>query len=423
VPENLLQLLGDRAVGRLRWASALLSELLYRSAGPSPAPPSRFEPRRILLMASYLATNETGPHMRLLNGVAGSLAMSPQVDELLLLLTEETGPEGPRRRDIPIGREWLAYWRDDMAMLAGPAAAKIDIAFVPSDGPVHPQDHAIRLAADFGPDAMVALQGVYGSPVVERVIARTVPTVALQASIGNPEPPHADLVLGHGAREDFHDVPRPEIWRSYRIPLVVFPVRLPAERSALGLTTPLVVASAVGGGRLQQALEAEDAAWARRIAGAVRPDEVGWALIGFTEVEPAQALFAGLLPPGGEEAVSLLSYVEDLRAVLSHCDMFFHPAGLNGGAMGVAMAMEEGKPVIAPRACDAANFLDPSWLYDGLDAGFALLDRCLADHELRRKMATDQLAWFRSRHSLEAVSPDLARFLGEAASNRARRER
>lgn len=390
----------------LRIGTSLLGNVL---AGSATAPPlvgaGGGKGRRVLVVASYLPASAPGPHMRFVNSYAAAFAMLPEVAAVAVLITEELGPEGPNFSDGPVDDNRRQDWERDLTTVTGAPPANVTLLTVEREGPVHPQSAALEVAAGFQPDLLVTVEGIYSSPVVAPVLARLLPTIAAQTSGRLPEPAHADLVLAHGNAVDFSDRPTPAKWRRQPIPVLGLARTSGQPAPVLSGAVEVGVVTALSAGRLEKCLREDGGAFARRIVEALtaRP-ALGWSLFGFTGPDESTLAFERFATAAVGDRLALHGFVDDLRAHLARHHVVFAPEGVSGGAMGIAMAVEEGLAVVAPRNCDAANFLPAEWLYETTEQSLSLLAALVDNARLRAHVASSQLRHLRRHHSIEAVS-------------------
>lgn len=427
-PPDVRELIALAPQGRapfvLKACVAPIERALVRHLGalrPQLQPIDR-EARRCLFVASYMPRHALGPHKRFYCSYAAALAMRPETEAVLVLITQEFGPEGPVRQDGELDAERIEEWRAEARLLAPDHAHKIAFWTPEREGPVHPYEASLSQALAFRPSLVLAVLGIYGSTVLPQSLQGLAPIVAAQVSLRNPEPPHADLVLSHGHRASFEDLPTPDKWRNGAIPMQAFAAFSEIDPATLGPPAALRVASAVSGGRLELGLLANGGALLDNVLAFLREQpDAAWLMLGVRHIERLREAIDARAEDGLRERIHIIPWADDLGAVLRQCTIYFHPPGISGGAMASIMAPEAGRPTIAPRDNDAANYLPVETLYEDDREAFALLARLAADPSLRDALAARQRAHLRSNNSIEAASAGLDRNLRAAIERFERR--
>lgn len=379
-------------------------------------------PKRILIVLDYLPGNDwMGAHARQMCSYAAALAGLDSVEAVRVLVTQETAPENPFMSNGEVGETQAIGWRSTLNDMAGPAAEKVEFITPPRDGLIRSHQTALQLAQEFAPDAMLAFQGMYRSRLVAPVLGEYLPCVAIQFNQYNPEPPFADLILAHSFRPEFIDKPRPERWRNHPIPLVPFPKHSEISTDTLYPDADLRIITALSQGRLEKGLLANDAADLKRVVRFLKTyPNVAWILAGMMDVDGliTQALEACPEMRDVMDRMICLPAVSDLRAIYSHCAIYAHLPILHGGAMGVAMAIDEGLPALVRGGTDSANFIDQDLIYHDGDTAFFRLGLMIEDPIFRSRVHRRQQERLKAKHAIPATGQVLRTFLNDAASLR-----
>lgn len=387
-----------------------------------PIDPDAF-PKRPIIICAYMTEATPSPHMRFINGFAAALATFDAVEAVTILVTQELEPEYRRASTVdagPFDKERYAGWRNDIEFIAGSYAAKVKIIAIEQDGPIFPQQQALAQAEQECPDMLFTILGILESPVVARVLAKKLPTIAIQSSMSNDIPDFADIVMAHGAREDL-SAPGMERCRCYRIPVFPFERREDMDAAELGPPVDIRIVSALSGGRLNAVVRHGLPDRLFMTDFLQKNPHVGWTLIGSADVDHSRALLAEGPGDGLAGRLSVCGFVSDIRAAFAHCAVYVQPSSNPGGAMGIAMALAEGVPIIAPHSCDAAIFLPKDQLVDDPQSVFDRLQELVGNPTARRELAETQMTYMQNNHTIHACAQDMSAFMRDAqASFRAR---
>ncbi len=243
----------------------------------------------------------------------------------------------------------------------------------------------LRAIDDFAPDLVMFVGFV--SPLVYRLHAHY-PVLGLSLHAMPPLVP-VDVWLSadaQGPAEVWPDLPAPEVAH--------FPYRFwpkgqmnPANLDALHIPHSAVVLVTTGH-RLDTEMPAP---WCDQVLAfmAAHP-EVHWLLIGPVPAELA-----------AQPRVHAMAPTQGLAAWLAACDVYVNPPRVGGGAS-VAMAMEQGLPVLTLGDCDAADKVG-SWALDTQDAYFEQLTTWVGDATARQQAGLAQQALFHSRLDVSSV--------------------
>ena len=223
--------------------------------------------------------------------------------------------------------------------------------------------------------------------------------IALQFNARNAIDAYAHICLSQGdkpivATED----PR---WRPHAIPLEVIERRDSLSRDAVrNGHDGLLTVTALAGGRLESAIEAYDDGRIARIGDLFRRwPTLRWDFIAVVDSAKITARHRILHDLVMADRIRLLGSQPDLRAYYQHADVYAHPPGMSGGAMGVAMAIAEGLPVIAHSGSDPCNFLPPDLVSHDFLEFMDLLDRLLRQPDLRDHWANVQAQHLRENNA------------------------
>lgn len=375
-------------------------------------------PRRILIVLDYLPGNDwMGAHARQICSYAAALAGRADVTAVRVLITQETAPENPHLSNGEVGTEQEKGWRATLNDMAGAAAAKVEFQTPHRSGPVRPHNEAMRLAMEFAPDAVLAFQGMYRSRLVAEAVARFVRRcIAIQFNQYNPEPPFADIVLAHSFQPDFNDKPTPEKWRNHPIPLVPFSRHTEVDTEDLCPDAETRIVTALSQGRLEKGLLADDATDLKRLVLFLQNHpKLAWIGIGMLDPDDLRSRAEAICPEMRDlgNRIICMSAVSDLRAIYRHCAAYVHLPGLHGGAMGVAMAIEEGIPALVRAGTDSANFIDRDLTYHDADTAFRRMEVLVTDPSFRRHLQRRQKDRLRKQHAIPATGRILRGFLDE----------
>jgi hypothetical protein len=409
---------------RMRWAigelvDRLESDLLGLFERPDPVEPGGGDKRRVLLLVDHLpARDRMFSHTRQICTYAAALALDPDVEAILVLVTQETAPENPFHAVCELGPEHEAGWRAEVEAVAGGPAPKIRFETVGRVGPVRPYRASVARALAFDPDVVFAFQGLFRSRLLPVIMQPRAAVVAVQMTEFNPEPPFADLVLAHGHSVDFSDRPTPSKWRNHAVPIIPFPKERSIDAGELGPASPLRVVTVLTLGRLEKGLMQDDAQSLKFVVSFLedRPQAV-WLMVAIEDPGAFAQVIAPYLTPGLAERLRLLPVAPDLRAIYEHCHIYMHLPPLEGGNMGIAMAVAEGLPVLARENTDGANTLLPDQVYSSPDQAARMLRRLADEPELRAQRASRQKLKIERRHSLKAAGVAMRAFLAEALVN------
>lgn len=377
---------------------------------------ARLEPeptaRRCLLVIAEVTRNSTGPHMRQVCAYATVLAMRPTIEAVRVLITQELGPEGPRVTDGAVDAGRIAELDAEARFLGtSETAAKIEFVVVARNELVWPCMAAFDAALAFRPDVLLAFQGIFQSRALPPVLARYVPTIAVQSNANNPEPDYCDLVLAQGHHTDFSDKPHPDKWRDHPIPVLPLPKTSLMDVAELGPPNRVRIATALGNGRLDRLLMADDGILLDRIIAFLQLHrEAVWLLIGLADPSRLASEIAAR-SPDLTDRLRPLPRMPDLRAIYEHCRIYMHLPGEAGGGMAAAMAVAEGLAVVVPNYADAANFIPTDTLYKSEVQGFQRLVVLLKNERFCADIAARQRDYMEHHNSYKHASETLAELL------------
>ncbi len=372
--------------------------------------------RRPMIVCAYMTEATPGPHMRFINGFAGALATLDEVEKVTILVTQECEPECVRAPVVDAG-PWDAQreedWHRDLAHVAGDYVHKINIVVVGKHGAVFPQEAALDLARTHDPDILFPIIGILESPVVAQILARNIPTIAIQSSMTNDVPKFADIVMAHGGGYNL-DEPEFERCRSYRIPVYPFPRTGEKNPTIPQSSARLRIVTAMSGSRLNKLIR-PNSPHRKEMAAFLRNNpDIDWLLLGAKDPEQCRAILGENEEDGLKTRVTIGGFVPDLRAAFETCDIYLQPSTNAGGAMGVAMALEEGLPIVAMRDCDAGNFLPLDSLIESDKDVVDKLQELVSDPEARTKLANIQRTHMHDHHSIKTCGQDMAALMKEA---------
>ncbi|MBA3810178.1 MAG: hypothetical protein H0X27_00735 [Caulobacteraceae bacterium] len=393
--------------------------LLRRFEPPDPPPPrSPADDRgaRILLLLDHLpARNRIFSHTRQVCTYAAALALDPGVEAVQVLVTQETAPENPFHAITEVGPEHERGWRAELEEVASGPAPKVQFQTIGRVGPVRPYRDSIARSLAFEPDVVFAFQGIFRSRMIPLLLRPRAAMIAVQMNQINPEPAFADLVLAHGHSGDFSQKRTPAKWRNHAVPLIPFPKESSVDPGELGPASALRIVTVLTLGRLEKGLMRDDAAGLKFVISFLedRPEAV-WLLVAIEDPEAFAKVIAPRVPAGVAERIRLLPVVPDLRAIYEHCHIYVHLPPLEGGNMGIAMAVAEGVPVLARQGTDGANTLLPSQAYADAPQAAKSLRRLAASPELRSRRLSRQREKIERDHSMAAASTALHGFLKDA---------
>ncbi|MEP6966601.1 MAG: hypothetical protein ABI906_00840 [Pseudomonadota bacterium] len=401
-----------------RLENALLRH--FEPAGP-PAPRSFGHDRaaRILLVLDHLpARNRIFSHTRQVCTYAGALALDDGVEAVRVLVTQETAPENPYHAIRELGPEDEAGWRGELEEVAGAPAPKVQFQTVGRVGPVRPYRDSIASALAFEPDLVFAFQGIFRSRMIPLLLHPRAAIIAVQMNQINPEPAFADLVLAHGHSGDFSEKRTPSKWRNHAVPLIPFPKEIAVDPADLGPASPFRIVTVLTLGRLEKGLMRDDAAGLKFVVTFLERHPLAvWLLVAIEDPEAFAHVIAPHVPATVAERIRLLPIVPDLRAIYEHCHVYVHLPPLEGGNMGIAMAVAEGIPVLARKGTDGANTLLPSQAYADAAQAAKSLRRLAASPELRSRRLAKQREKIERDHSLPAATAAFHTFLKDALAN------
>jgi hypothetical protein len=381
------------------------------------------ERRRVLLLLDHLPpAGREWSQTRWICTYAAALARNPDVEAVRLLATQETAPEGPVGVSTELTWDHVMGWRDELEQIAGGPAPNVDLVTTDRLGPVRPYEDALRLATDFRPDIVLAYLGMFQSRLLPALLRPHAAICAVQLNRNHREPPYADLVLAHSLVTDFSDKPTPDKWRAHAIPLAPFPKQQTLDPLRLGPVSPMRVVTVLSRGRLEKSLMADDAAGLTLVVTFLEEflDAV-WLLVAIEDPAAFGARIAPLVPAAVAGRLRLLPVMPDLRAVYEHCHLYMHLPGMEGGGMGMAMAVAEGLPVIAAKGTDAANFLPPDHAYPQALSAAKMLRRWASSSEVRRRKARKQKMVLDNVHSLDAAGAAFSPLLAQVVDRCGRR--
>ena len=195
---------------------------------------------------------------------------------------------------------------------------------------------------------------------------------------------------------------------------------MPVE--ALGPAAALRVVTVLTQGRLERGLMKDGGADLEFVVGFLRQHpRAAWVMVGLGDPNAFAAEIAARIPDGVNGRLRLLGVVPDPAAVFAHCQIYMHPPALGGGAMGAAMAIAAGAPVLARAGGDISNLLPAGHAYvDAAQAGVRLR-RLATDDDLRQRWLIAQQRTLARDHSIAAAARALHPVIAEArALSRAR---
>lgn len=370
----------------------------------------------ILFIVDYLYPRDRlFAHTRQVCTYAAAARQVGGVGSVLVMSTQETGPEHPFHAPREVGDGDIAGWRVELEEI-GSAHAR-DIGFWTPDriGPVRPYRSTIEKILAYRPEITLTNLCIFRSRVTPFIVSGLAPIISIQMNEENPEPRYTDLVLAHGYSDDFDAKPTPRKWRNHKVPLVpyhkfsVFPI------SQLGPELDLRIVTVLTLGRLEAGLlkdDAKDLKFVIRFLEAY-PRAV-WIMVALNDPADFAEKIKDRVPANVSERLVLLGVVPDLRAIYEHCQVYVHLPALWGGNVGMAMAIEEGVPVLSRAGTDAANILDEKSAYGDENAAWRKLCRLAESPGRRKAKVRKQAEFLAAKHSVDAVAADLRYFMEEA---------
>ncbi|MGI9168962.1 MAG: hypothetical protein ACR2FH_02130 [Caulobacteraceae bacterium] len=380
--------------------------------------------KRVLLLVDHLPVRDRMfSHTRQICTYAATLALDPNIEAICILATQETAPENPFRAAGEVGSAHEAGWRAEVEEVAGGPVPKIQFFTPERLGPVRPYEESIGRVRKFDPDIVFSHEGIFRSRLLPSLLHPQAAIVAVQMNQINPEPPYADLVLAHGRSEDFSHQPTPSRWRAHCVPLIPFPKERSIDPVELGPPSPLRVVTVLTLGRLEKGLMKDDAAGLKFVISFLEDHvDAVWLLVAIEDPKAFSEVIAPYVPSAVAERLRLMPVVPDLRAIFEHCHIYMHLPSLGGGNMGIAMAIDEGVPVLAREGTDGANTLHPEQTYAHEKQAARILRRLAREPELRARRLSRQQTKIKRDHSIQSLSVAFGSFLPEAlASFEARR--
>jgi hypothetical protein len=374
---------------------------------------------RILMLVDHLPIRDRMfSHTRQICTYAATLALDPSVEAICILATQETAPENPFHAVAEALSVQDAGWREELEEVGEGPVPKVQFFTPARVGPVRNYQRAIDRILDFDPDMVFSHEGIFRSRLLPSLLRPQVAIVAVQMNQNNPEPPYADLVLAHGDGTDFSHKPTPSKWRAHPVPLIPFPKQLSINARELGPPSPLRVVTVLTLGRLEKGLMKDDAAALKFVISFLEDHvEAVWLMVAVEDPESFAEVIAPYLSPGVVDRLRLLPAVPDLRGIFEHCHIYMHLPPLGGGNMGVAMAIDEGVPVLARKGTDAANSLHPTETYADETQAARVLSRLAGDAALRSRWVSRQRQRIRQRHSKQALNTAFQTLLPDARAN------
>jgi hypothetical protein len=267
----------------------------------------------------------------------------------------------------------------------------------------------------FGPTAAVSWYGFYRTEMLAPVLSKLCPTIWIQFSVSNSVDSYATLILSHGSPVDFALKPRGERWRNHHIPLdpparqLSYPedrVRKPGDQ--------FVMVSTLGGGRIESAFKQYNRQQRNAIVSMLQ-EKAGtvWYLIGVSNpsvIAAADRSLSALIDGG---IIRTVAFEENLRAFYQYIDLYIHPFG--GGGWGAALAIFEGKPMIAITSGDCANFLPKPALFPTMEDCCGEVRRLMHNKQALDALYQSEKKHLDEHHSPNAVSGELLGFINEAS--------
>ncbi|WP_136444158.1 glycosyltransferase [Pacificoceanicola onchidii] len=380
----------------------------------------------ILLLLSWVpAEPNTGAHLKQLASYTHGLMMAGQAQgrgpvRVKLMLTYDN-------HTTWLVRNYQAYSKNSAAIIEtavkdalGPELAEqfsVEHILPPHhDSAADWVRHIVKSAEDFNPDAILRWYGFYASNVAVPALHQRFPILGIQFNAKNPVDAYSDILLNQGElAPEKADDPR---WREHRTPIEVPPRRLDLTREELDLPAGArTLVSTLSGGRLEKAIQLlpPDARGQLLDLFEKYPDLV-WFWVGVADEAGLRALDPRLQSLIETGRIRCLQFSDDLRALYQHCDLYVHLPAMHGGGMGVAMAVEEGKPVLCHAGADPCNFLPGNTIPTSWPGFLAELEQLIASEQTRGTYASQQSDWMRDKHSLAGVGGEVLGYIDEAVA-------
>ncbi len=280
----------------------------------------------------------------------------------------------------------------------------------------------MQTITQFSPDIAFSWLGFFGSDLMRPAIAKICPLISIQFQAGNPMDPCSDLILAHGHRHSFNDLPHASIWRNHDIPLDPPIRRLQLDRNEIRQGCEQLIVTTLGGGRIETCFSRYSPQDCDRFVSMFeRFPGLAWILIGVNDSEAICKADQRIRTLVDEGRIRIYTYFDDLRALYLCCDAYVHLPLLSGGGWGIALAIYENLPVLAESGHDADNFLPASSLFEAGVDWTQLLTTVLENDSARASHIESQTKRIRDRHEPEAVAKQLFEFAKEAQQLRAQR--
>lgn len=370
-------------------------------------------PLRVIVMVPWLPNNPNNNILRVVAGYLAGLNRHPDVEDVLLLITNETATRAdstqPEARFD--ARSYLST-HQNVAVEFGAKAEQVVCAPPPFQDGGNVAWH-LKLLDSFQPNAVFVPNFEMTSAHIHG-FGRSCATVYLQTSVRN-RPPYdftRYLYLGERRTIDASHI-HPDRWHYHTFGYERFGAGSALSRADIGVgETDFILVSA--GNRLEVEINEEIGKIVAQTMA--KHGRVKWMLLGTQDADKIRANL-GSTVAGFEDRLIFKGYVKEVGDYLGLCDVYVNPRR-TGGAVSMALAVYGGTPVMSFTGNDAGNFLVKDMICASPAVYAAQLDRLAGDPTYLATIEQLQRTRFNDHHTIDASVADLVGHLKAALQDR-----
>lgn len=369
---------------------------------------------RAVIMVPWLPQNPNNNMLRVVLGYLSGLLRNPDVDDAILIVTNENAVEASSDvSGLNVDARLNEATFHGVAKEFGVPADKIKIAPPPLEAPGNAVFHE-TLLKDFAPN-VVFVPNIEMTSAYIHGCAKSAATVYLQTSVRNRPPQEFNRYLYLGERRVIDNTHvNPDRWHYHSFGYENFGAGTGLKRADIGLADDDIVL--VTAGNRLEAEVTEEIAGLVAAAAAVEP-KLKWMLLGARNQD-------GIVANMGSSHAALADrlifkgYVREIGDHLALSDVYVNPRR-TGGAVSMALAVYGGTPVLSFTGNDAGNFLVDDMIAATPEAYRQTLLRLVREPAYLKDVERRQREKFDAGHTVDASAADLVQHFKATLRERA----